>query len=333
MKIGLSYDLKDAVKRKAGEPDDVLEEYDSTETVEGLVAAIGDMGHETVKLGGGREFLSRILAEKVDLVFNIAEGRGNYKGREAQVPSVLEMLEIPYSGSDPQCLGICLDKPLTKKLVATAGILTPRWHVVESKGRLQDISWVEFPFPAFVKPAWEGSSKGVRQGSRVDRKGQLDGVITALLEGYRQPVMVEEFIAGEEITVGVIGNSPPVVLGIMRVVPKKKSKDFVYSLEIKRDWENLVEYECPAQLPAPVLRAIQEASLKIFDVLACRDFARLDFRVTEAGEPYFLEINPLAGLNPRSSDLPIMARKVGWTYNALIREIVDSAISRYPECV
>jgi D-alanine-D-alanine ligase len=333
MKIGLSYDLKKSVSSDQGQPEDALEEYDSLETVEAIAMALEAEGHSVVRLGGGKEFLLSILLESVDLVFNIAEGLGNHRSREAQVPSILEMLNIPYSGSDPQCLAVCLDKPLTKKVVAASGICTPRWQVITSCGELREIAWNDFSFPAFVKPAHEGSSKGVRLSSRVENMEQMTEAVTVLLERYQQPVMVEEFIAGDEVTVGIVGNCPPKVVGIMRVLPKKGGTYFVYSIEVKRDWECMVEYECPARLEVGTLQKITGSSLKVFQVLGCRDFARLDFRLNCEGVPYFLEINPLPGLNPKSGDLPIMAIKMGLTYQALISAILHSALERYPQCV
>ncbi len=328
MKIGLSYDLKQKLLGQ-NEPEDAYEEYDSPETVMAITAALEAQSHSVVRLGGGREFLVNILQNDVDLVFNIAEGLGNYRSREAQVPSVLEMLGIPYSGSDPQCLAICLDKPLPNKMVASAGVAIPKCQVITNRGQLRRMNWSEFPFPAFVKPVHEGSSKGVRLGSRVENPEQIAEQVEKLLECYQQPVMVEEFIAGDEVTVGVVGNSPPRILGIMRILPKRKGAYFVYSLEVKRDWEEMVDYECPARLEAEVLQSIMNSSLKAFEVLGCRDFARLDFRVSSEGMPYFLEINPLPGLNPKSSDLVIMARKMGWTYEALISALLDAALERY----
>ncbi|MDP2932008.1 MAG: D-alanine--D-alanine ligase [Chloroflexota bacterium] len=328
MKIGLSYDLKEKIAPGQSVPEDAFEEYDSPETVAGLTAAIEAQGHSVVRLGGGREFLVNILHESVDFVFNIAEGRGTYRSREAQVPSVLEMLNIPYSGADPQCLAICLDKPLTKKLVALAGVATPKEQVITDIKQLKALKPDALPLPAFIKPIHEGSSMGVRLGSRVETPAQAAEVAARLLEHYRQPVMAEEFIAGDEVTVGLVGN-PPQVLGIMRILPKQKMPYFAYSLEVKRDWENLVEYECPARLDARILDKISDSSFKAFEVLGCRDFARVDFRLGADGTPYFLEINPLAGLNPKSSDLVIMARKMGWTYEALISTILDAALARY----
>lgn len=328
MRIGLSYDLKNKVPQPQEKAEDALEEYDSQETVDAIAAAIETQHHSVVKLGGGREFLQNILVQEVDLVFNIAEGLGNYRSREAQVPSVLEMLGVPYSGSDPLCLALTLEKPLAKRLVSFAGVATPRWQVITDAKQLKEIDSAQLPLPAFVKPAHEGSSKGIRMTSRLERPDQIVSAVSELLEYYRQPVMVEEFIDGEEITVGLVGNSPPRIVGIMRVVPLKKTGYFVYSLEVKRDWESLLTYECPAQLAPRVLQDIADSSLRAFEALGCRDFARMDFRIGPDGTPYFLEVNPLPGLNPKSGDLPIMARKVGWNYEGLISAILGAALQR-----
>jgi D-alanine-D-alanine ligase len=333
MKIGLTFDLKDTITSTQSCPKDALEEYDSPETVEAIANAIKSLGHSVVKLGGGKEFMSNILQNNVDFVFNISEGLGNHRSREAQVPSILEMLDMPYSGSDPQCLTICLDKPLTKTLVTAAGVRTPKWQLITDYRQLKEMICFDFPLPAFVKPAYEGSSKGIRLGSRAETMVQIAELTTELLEQYKQPVMVEEFISGDEVTVGMVGNSPPTILGIMRVVPKQPSSYFIYSLEVKREWEQLVDYECPARLETDTLEEITNSSLKIFKALGCRDFARLDFKRGFDGVPYFLEINPLAGLNPKSSDLPIMAYKLSWTYQALISTILNASLQRYPQCV
>ena len=327
MRIGLSYDLKEAFNQTQGQPEDALEEYDSVETVDGLTKAIEAKGHSIVKLSGGRQFLKNILSEKVDFVFNISEGLGSYRSREAQVPSVLEMLNIPYSGADPQTLAVCLDKHLTKKIVTQGGIPTPQWTVID-RATLASVDWAALPYPAFVKPVWEGSSKGIRLKSLVRSPEALKTMVSDLLQTYRQPVMVEEFISGEEITVGMVGNNPAKILGIMRVVPRKKEADFVYSLEVKRDYEKLVDYECPAKLPAKTTQLIEKYSHQAFKLLDCRDFARLDYRVSKDGTPYFLEVNPLAGLNPRSSDIVIMAGLVGIKYPELIGSILDAALRR-----
>ena len=332
MRIGLAYDLKEAINLEAGGPEDALEEYDSSETVELISMALKSAGHSVVKLGGGAEFLLNILKERVDLVFNIAEGRGNYRSREAQVPSVLEMLDIPYSGSNPQCLAICLDKPLTKQLVKAAGIPTPAWHVIDTPEQLSAVSWNVLAYPVIIKPAYEGSSKGIRVGSLASNPEEATEIISQLLKCYRQPMMVEEFITGDEVTVGIVGNTPPAVLGMMRIIPRNRVDHFVYSLEVKRDYLNLVDYECPARLEEGVLAEIAASSLKAFTVLGCRDFTRVDFRVSPEGIPYFIEINPLPGLGTYS-DLVIMALKLGWRYEELIGTILRAVVERYPQCV
>ncbi|MEW6141608.1 MAG: ATP-grasp domain-containing protein [Chloroflexota bacterium] len=330
MKLGLAYDLKEAMNHAhLQKTEDALEEYDSPETVEAIASVFRNQGHSVIKLGGGRCFLQSILKDNVDFVFNIAEGSGNYRSREAQVPSVLEMLDIPYSGADPQCLAVCLDKPLAKKLVTLARVNTPGWIVFDNPDDVTRESVSGLGFPVFVKPVWEGSSKGIRLNSKVDSFERLAEAVSRLLGVYHQPVMVEEFIQGEEVTVGVVGNSPARVVGIMHIVPRQPNPDFVYSLEVKRDWERLVEYECPAKFPAVLIKRIEESALRVFLALGCRDFGRLDFRVSTQGVPYFIEINPLPGLNPQSGDLPIMAGKMGWTYDTLVTAVFEAAKVRY----
>ncbi len=332
MQIGLSYDLKETLAPLQASCDDAFEEYDSSETVELIAAALEAEGHTVTMLGGGREFSGKIFHDKVDFVFNIAEGRGAYRSREAQVPSILEMLDIPYSGSDPQCLAICLDKPLTKKLVALEGVSTPNWRVIFNRQELPQIDSYDFTFPAVVKPAYEGSSKGISLTSVVEDAKQAIEVVESLLEKYHQPAMVEEIILGDEVTVGIIGNSPPKVLGMMRILPKQKNGYFLYTLDVKRNYLELVDYECPAGLEEEVLQRIQISSLKSFNALGCRDFARLDFRISRAGVPYFLEINPLPGLGTHS-DLVIMAKMMGWSHKQLISAVLNAAIERHPKCV
>jgi D-alanine-D-alanine ligase len=328
MRVGLTYDLKDSMTPEPAGPEDASEEYDSEATVSLIGRALESGGHTVTRLGGGREFLTAILASRPDIVFNIAEGRGTHRSREAQVPSVLEMLDIPYSGSDPQCLAITLDKPLTKKLAAAVGVPTPAWRVITNPE--EAVSWEGFTFPAILKPAYEGSSKGIRLTSLAQSPAEAAGMAARLMATYGQPVMVEEFMKGDEVTVGIIGNSPPKIVGIMRVLPHQKEDHFIYSLEVKRDWQRLVDYECPARFEGEVTDRITEASLAAFTTLGCRDFARLDFRVAPSGVPYFIEINPLPGLGTHS-DLIIMALKLGWRHEAVINAVLDAAIARYPK--
>jgi D-alanine-D-alanine ligase len=191
-----------------------------------------------------------------------------------------------------------------------------------------DAATAQIPaWPVLVKPAWEGSSKGIRGKCIVDGPSELPQVLTSYLRDYRQPVLVEEYIEGDELTVGILGNESPQILGIMRMLPTETTERFIYSLEVKRDWERLVRYECPAQLePAATARIIENA-LAAYRVLGCRDVSRLDFRL-RAGVPYFLEVNPLPGLNPKSGDIVLLSQLVGWTYQDLVGGILKAALAR-----
>jgi D-alanine-D-alanine ligase len=328
MRIGITYDLK--VDGPVGKdlPDDFQEEYDSPATVEAVASVLRDLGHTVEKLGDGRELLERLLADPPDLVFNLAEGQGISRSREARVPAVLEMLGIPHTGSDPLTLAVTLDKDCAKRLVQSAGVAVPRGIVVDASGAdRQTLRHGDLIFPVIVKPAWEGSSKGIRNKSVVEKATDLQDAIRRLQVDHRQPVLVEEFIEGDELTVGVTGNDPPRVLGIMRVLPNRPTERFVYGLEVKRDFERQVRYDCPAQLAPSDTAAVTAKALAAYRVLGCRDVARIDFRLRD-GVPYFLEVNPLPGLNPHSGDLCILARHCGWSYPQLIGTILQAALDR-----
>jgi D-alanine-D-alanine ligase len=330
MRVGLAYDLRQALHLNGVIPDDALEEYDSPATIEYIRKALEGAGHTVIDLGGGIEFIQNILRDKVDIVFNISEGRGTYRSRESQIPAILEMLDIPYTGSDPECLAICLDKPLTKKLVALQEVPTPEWLVIDNEKELEQADLENFPYPAIIKPAYEGSSKGVHEKSLVDNSEQAQKTVGEVLNNYKQPVMVEQFIDGDEVTVGILGNAPQTtIVGMMRILPRKQNNRFVYSVEVKRDWKNLVDYEVPANLKEEVRKQIVTSSFKTFKALGCRDFARIDFRIGKDGVPYLLEINPLPGLGDYS-DLIIMALKLGWSHEGLIVAVFNAALKRYP---
>jgi D-alanine-D-alanine ligase len=329
MKIGITFDLKgEAPPGNPAVPDDFQEEFDSPATIEALAAVLRDLGHEVVLLGDGRECLEQLLADPPDFVFNLAEGHGISRTREARVPAVLEILGIPYSGSDPLTLAATLDKDCAKRLVETAGVPVPAGVVVypgDDPAALARAGQVVYP--AIAKPCWEGSSKGIRNHCLLQNAEHLVEVVEELRAHHRQPILIEEFIQGDELTVGMIGNDAPEILGIMRIVPRQHVDLFVYSLEVKRDFRRLVKYECPAQLSAADSEAVTRAALTVYRILGCRDVSRIDFRLRR-GVPYFLELNPLPGLNPGSSDLVIMADIVGCTYRQLIERILSAALSR-----
>ncbi len=330
MRIGLTFDVRSAASdRSAGVwTDDDEEEFDSPATIESLASALRELGHDVDLLGDGEPMLRRLLdGPRPDLVFNFAEGAGASRSREARVPAVLEMLGIPYTGSDPLTLAVTLDKQCAKRLVRGAGIATPDWLVVEDEVENFRDRLATLPLPVIIKPAYEGSSKGIHSASLVEDYDRLFEVVEQLAGAYRQPILVEEFIDGEELTVGVIGNKPRDVFGIMRVVPVNHEGPFIYSLEVKRDWEQRVRYECPARLSAIDMRAVEKAALAVWKTLDCQDFARIDFRLRNH-VPYFLEVNPLPGLNPQCSDLVLMAAALGIEYRDLIARIVEAAVQR-----
>jgi D-alanine-D-alanine ligase len=280
-----------------------------------------------VKLGDGRELLERLLADPPDLVFNTAEGLGIGRCREARVPAVLEMLGIPYTGSDPLTMAATLDKDVGKTLVAAAGVKVPGGCALDPDDPLDDAVIAKLKFPVVVKPAWEGSSKGIRNKCLVRDPAAVPDVVNELRRDHPQTILLEEYIDGVEVTVGMLGNDPPQVLGVMSVEPNQSAEHFIYSLEIKRDYRRLVTYRCPAELPAEVLHTVETSARTVFHELGCRDVSRIDFRV-RGGIPYFLEVNPLPGLNPDDSDLVIMAQLLGWSYERLVCTIVDAALAR-----
>ncbi len=330
MNIGITYDLKDSGPIDAALPDDVQEEFDSPHTIEAIAEVLRGLGHRVTLLGDNREFLEKVLTTLPDFVFNFAEGTGVSRSREARVPAVLEMLGIPFTGSDPLTMALTLDKDCAKTIVAAAGVQVPRSVLLPAEHTLGDVGAkiAALTFPLVIKPAWEGSSKGIRAKCLVKSAADLADVVASLRNDHRQPILLEEYIDGDELTVGVYGNWPARILGIMRVVPRFPVEQFIYSLEIKRDYRRLVKYECPAPLPVEVTARVEKATYAAFAALGCRDIARVDFRVRD-GIPFFLEVNPLPGLNPDDSDLVIMANLVGWSYAKLIETIVEAALKRH----
>lgn len=307
--------------------DDAEEEFDSPATIQALADTIASFGHEVELLGDGETLIRHLFdGARPDLVFNIAEGRGASRAREARVPAILETFGVSYTGSDPLCLSVSLDKECAKRLVAQAGVNTPRWALVDKQVGNVSAQVRDFAWPLIVKPAYEGSSKGIRFTSLVENEVQLVEVLEEMLALYRQPILVEEYIEGDELTVGLVGN-PPRVLGIMRILPTRTDRPFVYSLEVKRDWEDRIRYDCPAQLAPEATKAVNEAAIAAFHALGCRDLARVDFRLRN-GVPYFLEANPLPGLSPTAGDIVFLANFLGITHRELIGRILSAASER-----
>jgi D-alanine-D-alanine ligase len=336
MHVGIAFNLKPDAPLPAGAPDDLHEEFDSPVTVRAIADALRTAGHTVSELGDGKPLLAALLQSPPDFVFNIAEGTGTSRSREARVPAVCEMLGIPYTGSDPLTLAVALDKDMTRRIVADAGITLPKGFVLAPPAEPYDGDGAEFPavlaehgltLPVIAKPVCEGSSKGIRNRCLIETAEQFGPTVVELWANYKQAVLVEEFIAGEEVTIGIVGNDPPEVLGAMRVVPNTATDKFVYSLEVKRNWEELVTYECPAKLPREVMERLERAALDAFEAIGCRDIARLDFRIRD-GVPYFIEVNPLPGVNPISSDLILISKAMGVSHTELILRIFSAAVAR-----
>ena len=326
LRVGITYNLKRDFSSVENQPIDSFEEFDAEETIDAIQEVLESDGHEVIRLGGGIHLIDRLRQGSIDIVFNIAEGLKG-RNREAHLPALLEFLDIPYTGSDPLTLSLTLDKSMAKKIVMSEGIPTPRFRKVQ---RMEDLEGMDLRFPLFVKLCDEGSSKGIRLDSRILNPSSLEEKVRWLLENYGPPVLVEEFVPGPEFTVGLLGNEDPTVLGVMQIEIKGiAQEEAIYSLEVKREWEERVRYHCPAPVDESLLKRIEEVALRAYRALDCRDVSRVDIRVGEDGIPYFLEVNPLPGLSPYYGDLPIMARKMGWDYSRLVKTIFHYALKRY----
>jgi D-alanine-D-alanine ligase len=326
LRVGITYNLRKDFYQQENQPIDLLEEFDSEETIDAIREVLESEGHEIIKLGGDTGLIDRLRQASVDIVFNIAEGLQG-RNREAHIPALLEFLNIPYSGSDPLTLSLTLDKAMAKRVVMSQSISTPRFKKIE---RMEDLDGLDLRYPLFVKLCYEGSSKGVRLDSKVLDPQSLEEKTRGLLKTYGSPLLVEEFVKGPEFTVGILGNEDPFVLGVMQIEIKgKPPEESIYSLEIKREWEEKVRYHCPPLIDRNLLKKIEEVALRAYRALECRDVSRVDVRVGEDHTPYFLEINPLPGLSPVYGDLVIMARSMGWDYARLVKTIFHQALKRY----
>jgi D-alanine-D-alanine ligase len=328
LRVGFTYNVK-RVKPTVDASEDREAEYDSPATLQAIREAIASWGHEVIDLEATPELPSVLASTPLDIVFNIAEG---FKGRnrESQVPAMLELLDIPYTGSDPATLSIALDKALAKKIVRQAGIHTPTFQLMlTGKERLNK----EFTaFPLIVKPVAEGSSKGVVSKSVCHTEAELREVVKELVGKYQQPALIEEYIGGREFTVGLLGERRPRVLPPMEIVfLDKEEKTPVYSFQHKLDWTDRIRYDAPAKIEPALLEKLRAAARGSFMALGCRDVARIDFRMDDKGRIYFIECNPLPGLTPGWSDLVLIAQGAGMDYRTLIGEIMAPAIRRYKE--
>jgi len=325
MNIGLTYDLRDEYLA-AGYSEDETAEFDRPDTIEAIEGALRGLGHTTDRIGNARQLVGRLASgDRWGLVFNICEGLSG-PGREAQVPAILDAFDIPYTFADPLVMCVCLDKAMTKLALAGSDVRTPRFLKVEC---LADTVRADLRYPLFAKPLSEGTGKGISPASIVPTPARLREVCEDLLERYRQPVLVEEFLPGREFTCGLLGAGDDArVLGTLEVILKKGAEQGVYSYHNKEYCESLVEYRFVLPDEDDEVDQAEALALEAWRALGCRDAGRIDIRSDAHNRPNFIEANPLAGLHPNHSDLPMIATAVGLPYMDLIGLIVDSAMQR-----
>jgi len=327
MRIGFVYDARDDY-RALGFSEEAVAEFDTPETLQAIRRALAAAGHRVEPVGHGRALAERLVrGQRWDLVFSIAEGlRG--RAREAQVPALCELYDQPYAFSDPLTMAATLDKAVAKRLVRDAGVPTAPFAVIE---RAEDAGRVDLPLPLFVKPIAEGTGKGCEAASRVTDRAELAPAALRLIGRFAQPALVECFLPGREFTVGLVGNGEEArVIAVLEVRllagAEGVGEGGVYSYANKEQCESCCAYRLADDAEAK--RAAAHA-LAAYRALGCRDAARLDFRSDASGEPLFLEANPLPGLHPTHSDLPILAELAGLPYARLMREILAAATARY----
>jgi len=322
LKVGITFNLK---KNIASDVPDAEAEFDDEDTIRSIQGALEKVGHAVELFEATADLPVRLLQDKPDIVFNIAEGSLG-RGREAQVPALLNFLHIPFTGSDETTMCIAMDKALAKRLVASYGIVSPGYQLVKSGAPLPD---AKLHYPIIVKPNAEGSSKGVSAPLLVEDAAALRTTLTEKINAYRQDMLLEEFIPGREFTVGILGNGDNLrVFSPMEIIFIDKANS-IYSYDVKRNFKRYVRYECPPDISNALIREIEQTAETVYRALECRDFARLDFRLSTEGQLYFIEINPLPGLAPGYSDFPMIAEFCGMDYMVLIRNILDNALIRY----
>lgn len=351
MRIGLAYNQRPTTgltDRDADPPPavsalrisataDAFVEWDEPETIDAVAGALAAFGHVVRLEALGADFPARLAAAKIDLLFNIAEGVAG-PSREAHVPAIAEFLGIPYTASDPLTLALALHKGRAKEVFAQRGIPTAPFLLIETRadiGRLRDA----LPFPLFLKPAWEGSSKGIAEANYVTDAAEAVARAEYLLNTYAQPVLAESYLPGEEFTVAVLGNGDamralPIIRYRFDTLPEGALP--VMGYEAKWIWDNreaaIEPHECPAGIPDALARRIGDVAVAACQALGCRDWARVDVRLDAAGVPNVVEVNPLPGVIPDPRDnscFPCAARAAGLTYDGLIQEVARLAWARW----
>ena len=322
MKIGITYDLREDYLIE-GYSEEETAEFDRAETIEAIDQTLKELDYRTDRIGHLKSLTRRLSAgDRWDLVFNIAEGLRGF-GREAQIPALLDAYDIPYTFSDPLVLALTLHKGMTKHVIRDMGIPTPDFAIIEKEDQITGIC---LSYPLFAKPVAEGTGKGITAASKINTEKELVEVCRMLLTVFKQPVLVESFLPGREFTVGIIGTGKDAIAtDTMEVCLKAQAEPDVYSYINKENCEELVEYRLVYDEEA---QQVRETALSAWRGLGCRDAGRMDLRSDRSGRPNFMEVNPLAGLHPQHSDLPIIFNLMGKTFHQLIDMIMHSALKR-----
>ncbi len=328
MKVVLIHNLKPVVKNPSL-PADHYSECDSQKTVDAIAEAIRKAGHTVLLAEADRNLPGWLAANPVDLAFNIAEG---FRGvaREARVPALLELMEIPCTGSDVLALALALDKAKSKQIFRFNGIPTPNFQLFMHPDEPLD---PRLKYPLIIKPNTEGSAKGITASSVVADEPALRAQVRHIFETYDQEVLAEEYIEGTELTVGILGADQ--ILPVLEVdfSECRGSGEYFYSWRMKeyqgnRELKLTPRFWCPARLDPAATQAVQSVAWKAAKSLGARDLSRVDIRLSSEGIPYVLEVNPLPGLDPEESNLPVMARAAGMSYEALIHRLLELAAAR-----
>ncbi|MFH1889046.1 MAG: ATP-grasp domain-containing protein [Candidatus Omnitrophota bacterium] len=323
--VGLTYDLKTDYEFKKDDPPDANAEFDHPSTIGVIASAIETCGFKVKKIGNVLNLLEKIDKLGVDIVFNISEGLEG-RNRESQVPILLEMAGIPFVGADAMTLSLTLDKIMAKKVFIAEGIPTPKFFELKTSDSLLNTN--HFKFPLIVKPRFEGSSKGLTENSRVENKDDLKTQVEYIINTYKQPALIEEFISGQEFTVAVVGNDPPEAMPIVQIKidGRLKLNDKFYTFARIRS--DRLEYICPQRINKDLAKKISDLALKTYNAVECRDFGRVDFRVDRGGNPFVLEINPLPSLSTGDVFM-VVAKEIGISYAKMIGRILESALKRH----
>jgi D-alanine-D-alanine ligase len=319
----MTYDLRDAYLEE-GYSEIETAELDRADTIDSIESVLLGLGYEVDRIGNVKQLAKRLVnGDTWDLVFNICEGMHGI-AREAQVPTLLDAYRIPHVFSDALICALTLHKGMTKDVVRAAQVATPDYLVVH---KMADIKSVGLDFPLFAKPIAEGTGKGITAKSKVNHLAELQSLCRQLLKEYKQPVLVERFLPGREFTVGITGTgSKAAALATLEIVLLEGAESEVYSYHNKENCEKLVQYKLLP--PSTLKRQVEAVALRAWQALGCRDGGRIDLRQDQHGQTHFIEVNPLAGLHPEHSDLPIMATMSGISYATLIGRILQSALAR-----